>query len=114
MYCITELDMMMSNNMENVAPLVIKTVGRQVQLLAQEKMEGIQTIVNEEDLTDIQAIIEGPPGTPYQGGQFRVKLVLSKDYPASPPKGFFLTKIFHPNVSRSVVSFPAILYCADG
>merc|ERR1712119_35489 len=33
-----------------------------------------------------------------QGGQFRVKLVLSKDFPASPPKGFFLTKIFHPNV----------------
>ena len=34
-----------------------------------------------------------------QGGQFRIKLVLSKDFPASPPKGFFLTKIFHPNVS---------------
>ena len=33
------------------------------------------------------------------GGQFRIKLVLSKDFPASPPKGFFLTKIFHPNVS---------------
>ena len=27
-----------------------------------------------------------------------MKLVLSKDYPVSPPKGFFLTKIFHPNV----------------
>ena len=46
-------------------------------------------------------MIEGPPGTPYQGGQFKVKLVLSKDYPASPPKGFFLTKIFHPNVGPS-------------
>ena len=46
-------------------------------------------------------MIEGPPGTPYQGGQFKVKLVLSKDYPTSPPKGFFLTKIFHPNVGPS-------------
>ena len=46
-------------------------------------------------------MIEGPPGTPYQGGQFKVKLALSKDYPASPPKGFFLTKIFHPNVGPS-------------
>merc|ERR1712218_322988 len=54
--------------------------------------------VNDDDMTDIQAVIEGPPGTPYQGGQFRVKLALSKDYPVSPPKGFFLTKIFHPNV----------------
>merc|ERR1719410_2572568 len=91
----------MSNNMENVAPHVIKVVARQVQALAQEKMEGINLVVNEDDMTDIQAVIEGPPGTPYQGGQFKVKLVLSKDYPASPPKGFFLTKIFHPNVGPS-------------
>merc|ERR1719210_3105248 len=90
--------MMMSNNMENVAPHVIKVVARQVQALAQEKMEGINLVVNEDDMTDVQAVIEGPPGTPYQGGQFKVKLALSKDYPASPPKGFFLTKIFHPNV----------------
>lgn len=26
-------------------------------------------------------------GTPYEGGLFRVKLVLGKDFPASPPKG---------------------------
>ena len=23
--------------------------------------------VNEDDLTDVQAVIDGPPGTPYQG-----------------------------------------------
>ena len=78
---------MMSNNMENVAPHVIKVVARQVQSLAQEKMEGINLLLNEDDMTDIQAVIEGPPGTPYHGGQFKVKLALSKDYPASPPKG---------------------------
>lgn len=41
-----------------------------------------------------------PPaeGTPYAGGVFRMKLLLGKDFPASPPKGYFLTKIFHPNV----------------
>merc|ERR1719228_158516 len=93
--------MMMSNNMENVAPHVIKVVARQVQTLAQEKLEGINLLLNEDDMTDIQAVIEGPPGTPYQGGQFKVKLALSKDYPASPPKGYFLTKIFHPNVGPS-------------
>lgn len=26
-------------------------------------------------------------GTPYEGGLFRVKLVLGKDFPAAPPKG---------------------------
>lgn len=37
--------------------------------------------------------------TPFFGGKFRMKLVLSEDFPASPPKGFFLTKIYHPNVA---------------
>ena len=40
-------------------------------------------------------------GTPYAGGVFRVKLVLSKNFPSEPPKGFFLTKIFHPNVASN-------------
>ena len=40
-------------------------------------------------------------GTPYEGGFFRMKLVLGKDFPASPPQGFFLTKIFHPNVAKN-------------
>ncbi len=40
-------------------------------------------------------------GTPYEGGVFRVKLVLSNDFPTAPPKGVFLTKIFHPNVSKA-------------
>lgn len=50
--------MMMSNNMENVAPHVIKVVARQVQTLAQEKMEGISLMVNEDDMTDIQVNID--------------------------------------------------------
>jgi ubiquitin-conjugating enzyme E2 S len=40
-------------------------------------------------------------GTPYEGGYFRVKLILCKGFPSQPPKGFFLTKIFHPNVATS-------------
>jgi len=40
-------------------------------------------------------------GTPYAGGLFCVKLVLGKSFPTEPPKGFFLTKIFHPNVAKN-------------
>lgn len=32
-------------------------------------------------------------GTPYVGGEFKLKLVLGKDFPAAPPKGYFLTKV---------------------
>ena len=40
-------------------------------------------------------------GTPYAGGHFCVKVVLGKSFPAEAPKGFFLTKIFHPNVAKN-------------
>lgn len=38
-------------------------------------------------------------GTPFEGGNFRMRLQLDPEYPSVAPKGFFLTKIFHPNVS---------------
>jgi ubiquitin-conjugating enzyme E2 S len=63
--------------------------------------EGIRVLMNEQDLTDVQAEIDGPAGTPYAGGLFRMRLALPADYPAAPPKGFFLTKIYHPNVSKA-------------
>lgn len=37
--------------------------------------------------------------TPFVGGSFRVVLRLGSEFPAAPPKGRFMTKIFHPNVS---------------
>lgn len=38
--------------------------------------QGIKVIFNESDVTDIQADIEGPVKTPYEGGIFRCKLVI--------------------------------------
>lgn len=88
-----------SSNVENLHPQIIKQVSKELTSLTNDPPEGIKVFVNEQDITDIQATIEGPAGTPYEGGLFRVKLVLGKDYPTAPPKGFFLTKIFHPNVA---------------
>lgn len=72
-----------------------------MQDLVTQPPEGIKIQFNENDITDIQAYIEGPAGTPYASGVFKVKLVLGKDFPQSPPKAFFLTKIFHPNVANN-------------
>ncbi|KAK4026168.1 hypothetical protein OUZ56_015186 [Daphnia magna] len=85
---------------ENLAPQVSRQICKELQHLISDPPEGIKVILNEEDISDIQAIIDGPAGTPYACGHFRVKLVLGKDFPSGPPKGFFLTKIFHPNVSQ--------------
>ena len=45
--------------------------------------------------------MQGPQGTPYEGKYFLLKLVFGAEFPAVPPRGFFLTKIFHPNVDLS-------------
>ena len=43
----------------------------------------------------------GPDGTGYHGGFFVLKLSIPLDYPDSPPKVHFDTKIFHPNIDES-------------
>ncbi|RZF37805.1 hypothetical protein LSTR_LSTR007167 [Laodelphax striatellus] len=91
----------MSSNVENLSPQIIRRVAKELQELVLDPPEGIKVTLNEEDVTNIQAYIEGPAGTPYAGGVFKVKLALGKDFPQGPPKAFFLTKIFHPNVAKS-------------
>ncbi|KAK4337318.1 hypothetical protein RND71_043604 [Anisodus tanguticus] len=90
-----------SSNVENLSPQVIRSVIKELRDIVKESLEGIKVIFNDEDVTDIQAIIDGPAGTPYQGGAFRIRCVLGKEFPSQPPKAYFITKVFHPNVSRS-------------
>ncbi|KAH0510785.1 Ubiquitin-conjugating enzyme E2 S, partial [Microtus ochrogaster] len=78
-----------------------RLVYKEVTTLMADPPDGIKVFPNEEDLMDLQVTIEGPEGTPYAGGLFCRKLLLGKDFPASPPKGYFLTKIFHPNVGAN-------------
>ncbi|TVU08430.1 hypothetical protein EJB05_41834, partial [Eragrostis curvula] len=86
---------------ENLPPNVIRQLAKELKNLDESPPEGITVIVNDDDFTNICADIEGPAGTPYENGVFRMKLLLSHDFPQSPPKGFFLTKIFHPNIATS-------------
>lgn len=86
---------------ENLPPNVIKQLARELKNLDETPPEGIKVGVNDDDFSTIYADIEGPAGTPYENGVFRMKLILSRDFPHSPPKGYFLTKIFHPNIASN-------------
>ncbi|MCJ8728779.1 hypothetical protein PDJAM_G00008610 [Pangasius djambal] len=90
----------MNSNVENLPPQVLRLVYKEVSALAADPPEGIKIYPSEEDITELHTAIEGPEGTPYAGGVFRMRLVLGKDFPAVPPRGYFLTKIFHPNVGH--------------
>ncbi|GKV28948.1 hypothetical protein SLEP1_g37932 [Rubroshorea leprosula] len=86
---------------ENLPPNVIKQLAKELKSLDESPPEGIKVGVNDDDFSIIYADIEGPAGTPYENGVFRMKLLLSHDFPHSPPKGYFLTKIFHPNIANN-------------
>jgi len=73
---------------------------KELRSLASSSLEGIKLVLAD-DIRQISADIEGPVGTPFEGGVFRCKLVLGGDFPSAPPKAYFMTKIFHPNVSKA-------------
>ena len=50
------------------------------------------------DMTKWEAIIIGPDDTDWQGGIFKMTVTFDNDYPQSPPKCQFITKMFHPNI----------------
>lgn len=85
---------------ENLPPKVLKEVAKELNNLVNTPPEGVRVLLND-DLSAIFADIEGPDGTPYEGGLFRIKLVLSRNFPLSPPKGYFITKLFHPNIANN-------------
>lgn len=74
---------------------------RELSDLEKNPPEGIRVQTSDEDMLDVTGIIEGPEGTPYAGGYFRVKFKFTEEFPAAPPKCWFATKIFHPNVGAN-------------
>jgi len=90
----------MSSN-ENLPPMVIVKLMKEIQQLATNPPEGISIFFSEDNITNLHADIIGPEETPFEGGVFRIKLVFGADFPTAPPKGYFVTKIFHPNVSKT-------------
>ncbi|GAD98341.1 ubiquitin conjugating enzyme E2, putative [Paecilomyces variotii No. 5] len=53
-----------------------------------------------DDLTQLTILLAGPQGTPYSQGLWRLHLKVPEDYPKSPPKASFKTRIWHPNVDE--------------
>lgn len=86
--------------MSFLPPKVVQRLSREIADLHKNPIDDIALSQNLDDLSEIQATITGPIGTPYEGGLFTIKLVLSDEFPHKPPKGYFTTKIFHPNVAR--------------
>jgi hypothetical protein len=57
--------------------------------------------VSEDDLLHWEALIQGPEGTPFEGGIFPAELRFPKDYPLAPPTMKFLGELWHPNGKKT-------------
>ena len=63
---------------------------------------GCSTALEDENNKFIMiATYVGPKNTPYYGGFFRLKIIFPEDYPNSPPTIYFITPIWHPNITFS-------------
>ncbi|XP_064640709.1 uncharacterized protein LOC135495754 [Lineus longissimus] len=72
----------------------------ELKALKSDPPEGIQATPLDRHCCHWQASITGPQGSPYEGGMFYLYLQIPHSYPMRPPLVRFITKIFHPNISR--------------
>jgi ubiquitin-conjugating enzyme E2 A len=68
--------------------------------LRKENPEGITAQPDSNNLFRWTGEICGPSETEWEGGVFKMILEFSESYPTEPPKVWFVTKMFHPNVFK--------------
>ncbi|OIR57141.1 MAG: ubiquitin conjugating enzyme E2 [Amphiamblys sp. WSBS2006] len=71
-----------------------------VTMFGEDKKTSSISIVQAEEnkMSRWKATIQGPEGTPFEGGSFELDVTLPEDYPYSPLKIKFLSEMFHPNI----------------
>ena len=77
----------------------IRRLKNDLNKLNKDPAVGISAQPIDDSLTEWQAVIAGPPSSPYEGGSFKLTLSFPNDYPFAPPKVKFKSDVFHPNVS---------------
>jgi len=63
--------------------------------------EGIHVFPSPDTLNFWRVLIEGPVGSPFEGGVFALNAIMPDEYPFKPPQITFETPIYHCNVSDS-------------
>lgn len=77
-----------------------KRILKEIQKLDRDPVPNMKIAPDIRNKRYFRILLTGPPGTPYDGRNFRLELFLPWKYPMEPPKCRFMTKIYHPNIDR--------------
>lgn len=77
-----------------------RRIAKELSRLADELVPGVTFSTKPDNPRYLDIVIAGPPDTPYSGGIFKLEMFLDGQYPMSPPRVRFLTKVYHPNIDR--------------
>ncbi len=70
-----------------------RRIVKETQMIMSNPPPGISATPQEDNLRYFNVVIAGPSGSPFEGGVFKMELFLVEDYPMSPPKVRFLSKV---------------------
>eukprot|EP00483_Globobulimina_turgida_P004647 UN04656 len=77
----------------------LRRLSKESQEMANEGSEMISAGPVGDDFYRWQAMIMGPPNSPYENGIFLLDMNFPQDYPFKPPKVKFVTKVYHSNIN---------------
>jgi len=83
---------------------------KQMMDIAKNASESFSVGLIDDDIYKWEVFINGPGGTPYEGGFFKAKLEFSDDFPMKPPKMRFISKMWHPNIHHNGAVCISILH----
>ncbi|KAF7725770.1 Ubiquitin-conjugating enzyme E2 T [Apophysomyces ossiformis] len=69
--------------------------------LEKDPPPGIVCYPVEDDITQLESYIKGPPDSPYEKGLFQLEINIPEQYPFHPPQIRFKTRIYHPNIDEN-------------
>lgn len=70
--------------------------------------------LNDSNMFEWTATIEGPEKTPYSGGLFKLKIILPENFPFKAPTINFETRVYHPNITNDDKGNMCLAVLRDG
>lgn len=77
-----------------------KRITKEAERMRKNPIPGITVEKNPNNPRHFKLSVLGAEGSCFENGLFRMELFLPMEYPMSPPKIHFLTRIYHPNIDR--------------